>query len=84
VFCARQALIASEVAGYRDLHDAAPAADVGGPDYGRCRGPAIVAEAYEHPELRPGQMFAWERDACMAHRGFVLGLVPLGSRSGPK
>lgn len=33
VFCAHQALIASEVASYRDMHaDAAPAADVGDPE----------------------------------------------------
>lgn len=81
VFCAHQALIASEVAGYRDMHaDAAPAAELGDPNYARCRGPAIVAEAYEHPELTPSMMFARERDACMAHGGFVLGLVPLDSR----
>ncbi len=81
VFCAHQALIASEVAGYHDLHvDAAPAADVGDPEYARCRGPAIVTEAYEHPELSPADLFALERNACMRARGFVLGLTPLGSR----
>jgi hypothetical protein len=74
VFCAHQTLIASEVAAYRDMHvDAAPAADVGDPDCARCRGSAIVAMAYEHPELTPAELFAWERDACLQHRGFILG-----------
>lgn len=81
VFCAHQALIASEVAGYRDLHvDAAPAAEYGDPDYARCRGEAIVAEAYEHLELTPADMFRREQATCMRNRGFVLGLTPLDSR----
>jgi hypothetical protein len=81
IFCGHQAAIASEVASYRDMHaDSAPAADVGDPDYARCRGPAIVAEAYEHLETTPAQMFAWENKACMENRGFVLGLTPLESR----
>jgi hypothetical protein len=81
VFCAHQALIASEVASYRDMHvDAAPAAEVGDPDYARCRGPAIAIEAAAHPELGPPQMFALEQAACMAHRGFVLGPKPLDER----
>lgn len=54
--------------------------DAGDPDYVQCRGAAILAEVFEHPELTPAQMFARERDACMHNRGYVLGLAPLESR----
>jgi hypothetical protein len=84
VFCAHQALIASEAAGARDAHSGVARAmqemsEVGDPDYVQCRGAAILAETYQHPELAPAKMFAREREACMRARGFVLGLTPLGS-----
>ena len=52
VFCGHQALIASEVAGYRDMHvDAGPAADVGDPDYARCRARRSWAKRTSIPTL---------------------------------
>jgi len=50
--------------------------EVGDPDYVQCRGGAILAEVYGHPELTPAEMDAREMAACMRARGFVLRLVP--------
>ena len=73
VFCAHQALIASEAASARDEHsDVAWAmremSEVGDSDYVQCRGAAILAEAYEHPEFSPVDMFKREQAACLRNR----------------